>query len=450
MRDELTDRLVASLSPPAADAKSASRIIYDSAKNAPAGFGVRISRGGARTFILDYRARGGATRRLKIGTFDANGIGGWKVAAARRRAGDVKRAIDVGDDPAAALARDRSAPTMADLCERYLDEHAREHKSDAAGDQSLIDQFVLSEWRNRHAGEITREDVRKLHRKITREGITRDGATRPSPAQRDLFQAKARKARAARPAPIRANRLVTLLHKIFGLAIEWGMRADNPATRIKRNPEQPRQRYLSPEEISRLSSELARPTDQASADAVRLLLLTGARLGEVLSASWEQFDFVTGVWTKPSAHTKQKREHRVPLSAGAKQLLAEMKQRAAEAAAKTKREPSRHLFPGRRKNETQTTARKFWATVCKRAKISGVRLHDLRHTHASILASAGLSLPIIGQLLGHTQPSTTARYAHLFDDPLRQAAQRVDDFVTAAGAGRSAEIHDFPKRGDNR
>jgi integrase len=223
--------------------------------------------------------------------------------------------------------------------------------------------------------------------------------------------------------------------------------------------------------------------DQRSANAIRLLMLTGARRSEVLSAMWDQFDLASGVWTKPSAHTKQKKSHRVPLSAPALQLLAAMRNRRIEreederAAGKAVAN-SRFLFPGDRAGAPLTDIKKGWAAVTKRAtialwssqpdtpagmvvtklraqsqegtvisltecqaaaKLTGVtlppgltdvRVHDLRHTFASILASSGLSLPIIGALLGHTQAQTTARYAHLFDDVLRAAADRVGAVVT--------------------
>jgi integrase len=178
---------------------------------------------------------------------------------------------------------------------------------------------------------------------------------------------------------------------------------------------------------------------------VRLLLLTGARRGEVLSATWDQFDFVGGTWTKPSSHTKQKLEHRVPLSAPARQLLAEIRAEAERRAKEKRREPSRYVFPARVGDGPMVEIKTAWAALCRAAGLEGVRVHDLRHTYASVLASAGLSLPVIGALLGHTQPGTTARYAHLFDDPLRAATERVGAVVTAAG-DKSAAVIDIRRR----
>jgi integrase len=207
---------------------------------------------------------------------------------------------------------------------------------------------------------------------------------------------------------------------MFSLATRWEYRLDNPVKGLHRNPEPKRTRYLSGEELRRLTNVLADHPNRQSANVIRLLLLTGARRGEVLNATWDQFDLEGGIWIKPSAHTKQKKEHRVPLSAAAKQLLCEMKAEAGE---------SSHVFPGRVPGEPLREIKSFWSGVCRRAGLEDFRIHDLRHTYASILASAGLSLPVIGALLGHTQPNTTARYSHLFDDPLREATERVSDAV---------------------
>jgi integrase len=150
--------------------------------------------------------------------------------------------------------------------------------------------------------------------------------------------------------------------------------------------------------------------------------MTGARSGEVLGARWDQFDLEAGTWTKPGATTKQKTEHIVPLSAPARQLLSE------QFATKSRGEV--YVFPGRGGVGHRVDLKKPWPAICKAAGIKGLRVHDLRHSYASFLASGGQSLQVIGALLGHTQPSTTARYAHLFDDPLRAATETVGAIVS--------------------
>jgi integrase len=174
-----------------------------------------------------------------------------------------------------------------------------------------------------------------------------------------------------------------------------------------------------------------------SANAVMLLLLTGARRGEVLSAQWSQFDLEGGTWTKPASATKQKRMHRIRLSAPALALLRKM----AESA------ESEHLFPGRGENDAQGDLKRFWGTVRKEASLPDVRVHDLRHSYASILASEGLSLPVIGALLGHATAQTTQRYSHLLDGPLKRATERVGKKVMAAiEKGGGGDLIPFPTK----
>jgi integrase len=253
--------------------------------------------------------------------------------------------------------------------------------------------------------------------------------------------------------PTRANRAAALLSKMLNLAVRWEMRAENPARGLERNHEEKRARYLAGDELRRLTEVLAAHPNQVAANAIRLLLLTGARRGEVLGASWDQFDLETGIWVKPSSHTKQKREHRIPLSAPVRLLLAEMKVTADQRAAKVNQESCSFLFPAQRRTRGARHSgghlaeiKGAWRAICALAGLSGVRVHDLRHSYASILASEGLSLPVIGALLGHTQPGTTARYAHLFDDPLRVATERVGAIVAGNGAKPAAEVIELNRR----
>src|SRR5262249_59216119 len=139
--------------------------------------------------------------------------------------------------------------------------------------------------------------------------------------------------------------------------------------------------------------------------ALRLLLLTGARSGEVFAATWDQFDLEAGRWTKPSSHTKQKKQHVVPLSPEARELLQHIRRGADET--------QTYVFPSTGKTGHLTTLKKSWRLICKAAGITNLRIHDLRHSYASIAINAGLTLPVIGRLLGHTQTATTARYTHL-------------------------------------
>jgi integrase len=196
--------------------------------------------------------------------------------------------------------------------------------------------------------------------------------------------------------------------------VQWQWRANNPCRGIERHTEDPRKRYLTGAELDRLSKALAEHDDQDAADIFRLLLLTGARRGEILAARRANFDLQRGMWTKPGATTKRKTTHVVPLSPAAMQIIAAREQT-----------DSDFLFPARRGAGHRVEVKANWRRICKAAKISGLRIHDLRHSYASIAASSGVSLHAIGGLLGHTQASTTHRYTHLFDDHLREATTRV-------------------------
>ena len=375
MSERLSDVLIRRAEPP----EKGQRFIWDSEIK---GFALRVTAGGAKAFVLDYRARG-RQRRITIGTYPD-----WTVAAAREAVKELKREVDRGGDPMAERHADREAPTVLDLWERYQADHLpQKAERTQADERSMWLKLILPALGKDRVVDVTHEDVHALHRQIT----------------------------VKRGTPVRANRTIEVLRKAFNLSIRWQWRYDNPATGIQRNPEEKRTRYLSQQEIARLSLALAEHPERGSANAIRFMLLTGARRGEVLNARWEMFDFETGVWVKPSSHTKQRREHRVPLSAPALGLLNQMKDETTGV----------YVFPGKTADRPLTDVKKTWQSVCTMAAIEGVRIHDLRHTFASLLVSRGASLPLIGALLGHTQVVTTSRYAHLYDQPLREAAELV-------------------------
>lgn len=403
----LSDSLVKALPAP----ETGNRIFYDTKTK---GFGVRVTANGSRSFILNYRNAGGRERRLTIGAFPD-----WRTAAAREEAASLRRRIDRGEDPMAERESDRAAKTVADLCQRFREEHLPKKRPATQRDyDALIDRNILPSLKHLKVSEVTYADIDGLHRKISRR------------------------------APYLANRTVAVLSKMFSLAIKWQWRPDNPAKGIERNQEDKRHRYLSPAELGKLTSALTSLEDQQAANIIRLLLLTGARKSEVLAARWDDFDLTQGIWTKPGATTKQKTLHRVPLSAPARQLLSEIQQGATQRA--------EFVFPGRTGGHRKEIKR-AWHDACLAAELvtasvvkdgrgqetqlirPSARIHDLRHTYASMLASAGMSLPIIGALLGHTQPATTARYSHLMDDPLRAATDRVGAAVMT-GEGQDGKV----------
>ena len=369
------------------------------------GFALRVTAGGARAFVLNYTTRTtGRERRFTIGAFPS-----WSTTAARQEARRLRQEIDRGADPLGDLEDARTAPTIAELCDRFEAEHVMRKRASTADDYKRMLRLHIRPHFGTHlkVADVRFEHIDALHRKLTKAG-----------------------------SPYMANRCVAVLSKMFSLAVRWRMRDDNPAKGIEKNYESKRKRYLSADELTRLISALAGYGDQQIANIFRLLLLSGARRGEVLAMEWGALDFSAGVWTKPGSTTKQRTDHVVPLSAPARQLLSKMQ--AEYIRLHPKKPLPQYVFPGSGALGHVVEVKKAWRAITKAAGITGLRIHDIRHSFASQLASGGASLPLIGALLGHSNPATTHRYAHLFDDPQRAAVERVGAIVTAAGSNPAA------------
>jgi integrase len=390
MAQHLTDAALRRL--PAPD--KGNKIHYDDDVK---GLGVRVTSTGHRSFVLNYRTKAGRERRYTIGDCRH-----WQTTAARAEAKRLRQLIDQGGDPLADIEVERAAPTVAELIDRFLAEHVmpRLRPETVRHYKKLLNKHIRPHFGNHtKVADVTFADIDSLHRKVSKN------------------------------APYVANRCAAVLSKMFGLAVRWNMRSDNPCKGVERNYEQKRKRYLSGDELARLTTALATHPNQQIANVVRLLLLTGCRRGEAQAARWGDIDLTAGVWSKPGSTTKQKSDHVVPLSAPARQLLAEIKEQ----------QTSKHqqlgtwVFPSDGSAGHVVELARAWRSICKAAGIDGLRMHDLRHSFASQLASGGASLPLIGALLGHSSPATTHRYAHLFSDPQRAAVERVGAIIDAAG-----------------
>ena len=428
------------------------------------GFGLRIfaptSRHpeGARSFFVNYR-NNGVERRLTIGAFPR-----WSALAARNEAKALRKRIDKGEDPALARREAREAPTVADLAERYKVEHLpHKAKQSQANDWAMIASEILPILGGRAVAGVHYGDIKKLHEAITARGV-----------------------------PVRANRVLAVVSKMFAVSLlpmageddAWRDQAQgNPAKGVRRNQEQGKERFFSAAEIAALTDAIEAYGTTSASNCLRLMMLTGCRPGEAMRATWAEFAD-PGFWDKPSAHTKQRKRHRVPLSPAATEFIEQIRAK--------KPEGADFVFPGQKKGTALRQIRTAWEAITDKASVAlwaaspdekvarlvedlgaaasietcraeaarrkitlpvaltDARAYDLRHTFASIGAGGGLSLQIIGRLLGHTQSRTTQRYAHLADDPLREAAARIGGVIAGAGKASGNVVPLGSKRGGSK
>jgi len=366
-----------------------------------AGFEVRARAGGARVYGIRYRAgtgRGAPMKRYTIGKHGAP----WTAETARAEAERLLALVALGKDPAGAKTEAKAAPTVADLAERFLAEHAEAKRkaSTAREYRRLIEHVIRPPLGKKRVADVTRQDVTKLH-------LSR------------------------RATPTEANRALACLSTMFNLAEGWGLRPDgsNPCRHIEKYRQQRRERFLSPEELGRLGDALAAYDGSPyNAAAIKLLVFTGARLGEVLGLQWQWIDFERGEARLPDGKTGAKTLHLPPPAVA---VLAEL----------PRVEGNPHVIVGAVAGAALVNLEKPWRAIRNAAGLDDVRLHDLRHAFASIAAASGMGLPIIGKMLGHSRPQTTARYAHLASDPVKAAVAAVAGKIAAAmatgsGAGR--------------
>jgi integrase len=379
--------VIKGLTPPA----SGNQVHWD---DEVAGFGCRVTAAGTKAYVFNYRVRGsGQQRRITIGQFP-----NWTVGAARGEAKRLRKLVDGGSDPRGEFEESKAAPTVADLADRFEREFLPRKRPATQDSYSRLLRLYIRPHFGLHTkvADVTYAHIDKLHQKVTAGGSVYS-----------------------------ANRCVAVCSKMFSLAIRWQMRTDNPCRGIERNPESKRKRYLAGDELKRLTTALAEHPDRHFAAIIGLLLLTGARRGEVLAMRWGDLTLAKdkGIWSKPGSTTKQKTDHVVPLSAPAVALLSKIKTR------------GEFVFQSSGATGHIVEIKKAWASLCKAAGIAGLRVHDLRHSFASQLVSSGASLPLIGALLGHSSPATTHRYSHLFDDPQRAAVEKVGVIIGDAGKG---------------
>lgn len=361
------------------------------------GFGVRVYPSGKKTYLVQYRV-GRRTRRITIGQ---HGVLTTDEAQARARQllGDVAR----GKDPSAARQERMLAPTVAGLCDRFLDEYVDEHcKPTTARDyRSIIKRFIRPRLGPILISEVTRADIVAFHH-------------------------------ALRETPYQANRAASMLSKLFNLAEDWGLRqaGSNPARRIKKFHEEEKKRYLSEEEQARLGEVLADALEDGTESlhavlAILLLIYTGCRLSEILTLRW---DYVTTHHLElPDSKTGRRR---IPLPREAYDILAEL----------PREEGNPYVIVGEVPGERLINLQKPWTRIRKRAGLPDVRMHDLRHTYASVAMKHGIDPFTLKEILGHKNLQTTLRYAHLADDAVQTAAGTIAARLARTVRSRSATV----------
>jgi integrase len=369
------------------------------------GFGVRVKPTGRKTYLVQYRNVNGRTRRFTLGPH-----GVLTATQARKAALKVLAEAARGRDPSAERRAKRASTMVAGLAERYLEEHARPKKkpSSARTDEANLRLHVLPALGTRQVTDVARFDIARLHHEM-------------------------------RATPGAANRVLALLSKMFNLAEVWGLRPDgsNPCRHIARFPEQKLERYLSEEELARLGQALrdaeANGTElPATVAAIRLLIFTGCRLSEILTLRWNYVDLERCRIRFPDSKTGAKT---IPLNEPAIAVLKDLPI------------SGEYVIRGAKLGKHLVNLRKPWYRIRVATGLDDVRLHDLRHTFASVGASAGLGLPIIGKLLSHTQAATTQRYAHLADDPVRAASEEIAQRIKRAmSALASTKVVALPVR----
>jgi integrase len=377
---KLTKRIVE-----AAEIRDKDYIIFDS--DIP-GFGLRVLRSGKRSYLVQYRV-GRRSRRMSLGL---HGI--LTPQRARFQAINALAAVKNGEDPAGVREVTRAALTVEDLGRRVIRDHAAHHckPSTVVGYSYYLKAYINPRIGTLKVSDIVRPDIAKFHHDF-------------------------------RDTPIQANRCLQFLSKAFNLAEVWGLRPDgtNPCRHVKKYPEKKRERYLSKDELARLGEVLRQCEQegiemQSPINALRLLIFTGCRLSEIMTLKWDHVDFDAGELHLPDSKTGAKTVH---VGAPALDVLSTIECLPDNPWVITGR------IPGSRLTDLQPP----WQRIRKRTNIEDVRIHDLRHTFASTAVAAGQGLPMIGKLLGHSQVQTTARYAHLAADPIKEAANAVSSDI---------------------
>lgn len=347
------------------------------------GLSVVVTGSGRRTFYFRYWLNG-RQERERLGEFPA-----MTPQAALDRVGEIARVIATGQSPADKRRKDRASSTLREFWhDRFLP-----HLAHAGRRPRTIGQY-RDTWKNHIGPALGHKKLNQIKRRDVLEMHEESGAR----------------------APRAANLALAVLRSALNYAVDREILEANPCDRIRKHPERPKERHLSPAEIARLYQVLASEPDRDLHDVIKLALLTGARRGNLLSMRWQDINLPARLWTVPQAQTKTGKTYVISLTPEAAAIL----QRRAEEA----EDGAVHVFPGRVVGQPISNIKRGWTRVRAAAGLEDVRFHDLRHTLASLMINAGASLPVVGKQLGHANNTTTSRYAHLVQDTVADAVER--------------------------
>lgn len=345
---------------------------------------------GQGTYYLRYKDTNGKTCHQKIGrTTDIN------LNDARKKAKALKSEIALGSDPRAEDKARKAIPTLTQFMQDHYIPYVKPRKRTWWKDEDMFRLRLKSEFGHKRLNQITRQQIQAFHTGVKSEG--KSAST--------------------------CNHYIKMLRHALNLAVEWDMLEKNPAAGIKLFHEDNQvEHYLGAEELD-LLLHILRTDENRSVCLIALFLLsTGARLNEALQAKWGHVDRERRVWRIPSANSKSKKVRAVPLNDSAIDVLEELDTEGS----------FEYLFINRKTGEPYTTIYKVWCRIRNNAGLPHLRIHDLRHQYASFLVNSGRTLYEVQQILGHSDPMVTQRYAHLSTKALQIAANSAADIISGA------------------